>query len=274
MAKKSANSGLDIFTYDSALKFILDFIEMKGHGYKAEISRATECQSAYVSRVLSEKAYFSLEQSERLARLFLLNDLEERFFLTLSQRDRAGTKELKSYFNKLLKELRDSRKNLKARVKAPSEIDENDRHVYYGSWLYGAVYVMTSIPKYQSTEALSAALGVPAKKIITVLEFLVSIGLVKQQNQKYVIAAGSIHLGKESPLISKHHVNWRTRALNSIDQAHPEDLHYSLVMALSHDDLETIKGRIVDMIEETNKILGPSKEEEVQVLCIDLFGLR
>ncbi len=103
------NSVLDVFKYHSSMHYVRDFIQVKGHGYKSAMARAMACQSAYVSRVLKDQASFSLEQAERLNRLFSHSRLEAKYFLTLVSRDRAGTPELKNFYEEVLRELHSTR---------------------------------------------------------------------------------------------------------------------------------------------------------------------
>jgi uncharacterized protein (TIGR02147 family) len=273
MANKNKDKEIKVFNYDSALSYIQARIEEKGHGYKAIVAKAVNCQSAYVSRVLSGQAYFSLEQAERLSDLFNHSETEAHYFLSLLQRDRAGTPELHKYFDKIIDGLKAARSNIKNRVPTASEISDEERHKYYSSWMFGAVYVMTSIPEYQSPLAIAERLSVPRKKVLEILEFLVSIGLVKEEQGRYLITGSNLHLAKDSPYITKHHLNWRIKALSSVEINNPEDLHYSVVMSVSKKDQAIIKAKLIDLIGEMHLILPDSKEEGAQVLCLDLFDL-
>jgi uncharacterized protein (TIGR02147 family) len=273
MAKNNNDKEIQVFNFDSAIDYIQARIEEKGHGYKAVVAKAVNCQSAYVSRVLSGQAHFSLEQAERLSDLFSHGEPEAHYFLTLLQRDRAGTRELRKYFEKIIDGLKAARANIKNRVPTISEISDEERRTYYSSWMFGAVYVMTSIPEFQAPLAIAERLSVPRKKVLEILEFLVSIGLVKQEQGRYAVTGSNLHLAKDSPYITKHHLNWRIKALSAVEINNPEDLHYSVVMSLSKNDQGLIKAKLIDMIEEMHLILPDSKEEGAQVLCLDLFNL-
>jgi uncharacterized protein (TIGR02147 family) len=273
MATKNPTDALSVFNFESSLPYLKKKVDGQGHGFKSAVAKASGCQSAYVSRVLNGLAFFSLEQAEKVSQLFLHTEAENHYFLTLVQKDRAGTPELRAYFEKQLHSLREERLNLKERIQVTSEITEQDRHIYYSSWIYSAVYVMTSVPKYQDIQSLSKALQVTPQKVLAALDFLTSIGLVRQDQGKFKIASGSIHLGKDSPHAIQYHLNWRLKTMELIEQQQDEELHYSLVMSLSKRDIQILKTKIVDLIEEVNQVLGPSKEEEAQVLCIDFFNL-
>lgn len=99
------NMTLDVFKYHSAMHYIREIIDFRGHGFKSAMARAMACQSAYVSRVLKDQASFSLEQAERLSRLFNHSPIESKYFLTLVLRDRSGTPELRGFFEAELKQL-------------------------------------------------------------------------------------------------------------------------------------------------------------------------
>jgi uncharacterized protein (TIGR02147 family) len=266
-------SEISVFDYDDSLQYIKDVIESQGYGYKAKLSEAIQCQSAYVSRVLGGLASFSLEQSERLNHFFAHSNAESDYFLTLSMRDRAGTAELKNYFNSTLQKLKKQRLDLKNHVAVSSEISERDRHVYFSSWIYGAIYVLTSIPEFQTIEAMSKRLRIPQKKMLAALDFLTGVGLVKKENSRYILSNSGMHIGSDNTLVTRHHLNWRTKALAAVEANKPEELHYSVAISVSEKDAEIIKEKLVNVMAEIQQILEPSKEEVAKVITLDFFDL-
>lgn len=118
----------------------------------------------------------------------------------------------------------------------------------------------------------SRHLGLSAKKVKEVLDFLVSLGLARQSALgRFEIGPTRLHLERDSPLISKHHTNWRMHAIRSLERAFDEDLHYSVVAGISDEDLLKIKAMTVDFIQEVMKVVHASKDEGVHCLAIDFF---
>ena len=107
-----------------------------------------------------------------------------------------------------------------------------------------------------------------------ILEFLVSLGLAIQKGNHYEVGASRVHLGGDSPMISKHHINWRLQAIQSLERENREvDLHYSSVISISKEDTLKIKSLLVDSIEKTKAVIKESKEEELHSFCLDFFKI-
>jgi hypothetical protein len=53
--------------------------------------------------------------------------------------------------------------------------------------------------------------------------------------------------------------------------ADPESVHYTVVQSLSKVDFERVKQRLLELIQETARISGPSKEEKLMCLACDFF---
>ena len=145
---------------------------------------------------------------------------------------------------------------------------------YYSSWHYSAIHVATSVPEFQTRDAIASALGLAPGLVSQALEFLIEWGLVAEKKGRFVIGPVRMHLGAESPMISKLHANWRLQALQSFD--HPatepaEDLHYSTVLTLSRADVLRVREALLRAVDETEKIFRPSPEEVVYCVGIDWF---
>lgn len=63
------------------------------------------------------------------------------------------------------------------------------------------------------------------------------------------------------------------QAIVSLDQQRANDLHYSLIMSLSEEAAEKIKGAFLQTIHEIEPILKAAKDETVYALNLDLFNL-
>lgn len=249
----------------------------KNRGMKSSLATAAGCQPAYLSRVFSGAAHLSLEQAEGISSYLGHSQDEERMFLTLLQYNRAGTKRLRDYFDRELVELRRARNILEVRFKVGNALSTADQQTYYSSWLYVAAHVLVSIPSLQTKEALSNHLGIPLRKIGEVLEFLAGTGLVEERDRRYTMGKTRVHLGNGSPLIGKHHVNWRIQAMRSLDRDSSrqdnEDLHYSSIVSLSAVDFTRLKSRLIEVIEEFNSVVKDSPEEAGACLALDFFGI-
>jgi len=264
----------EIFSYQDYKIYLTELISARpqgGRGMRTGMAHAMNCQTAYISQVLNGLAHFSLEQGERLNRFLGHTDEESHYFLLLVQYVRAGTRQLKSYFFRQMGQVRKDRLVLKTRLEVKESLSERDQVTYYSAWYYSVVHVMLSIAEFQDKEAICAYLGLPLQQVSNILDFLVSVGLAEHEGGKYSIGQNRIHLGNDSPLVSKHHTNWRIRAIDSLDRHVDENLHYSSVVTLSREDVDRIKSVLVGQIQDVKSIVKESEEEEVYSYCLDFF---
>ena len=134
---------------------------------------------------------------------------------------------------------------------------------------------MLTVPEFQSKEAISKRLGISASVSAEILTFLTSIGLAKQHHGRFITGESQIFLGSDSPLISKHHINWRLQAIRAVEKDRAaDDLHYSSVWSISERDFLKIKAQLVKYLDETRTVLKESKEEDVVCLSLDFFKLK
>ena len=240
------------------------------------IATKIKCQVSHISQVLNgSKSQLTLEQAEGLNEFFGHTPEESFYFLLLVQYSRAGTPALKSRMKNQILELQEKRSILKDRFQIKS-LSREHQIEFYSSWLYGAVHVLLTIPEYQSKEKISRYLEISLKKITHILQFLVSIGLAEQVGTNlYKVGRERIHLGSDSPLISKFHTNWRMKAIQAMDQeSFSTNLHYSSVISLSAEDFSKLKSQLINMIEEAKKIIRESPAEELGVFNVDFFKMK
>ncbi len=264
----------EIFAYRNYKKYLLDFIKAQpsqGHGQRLRLAKFVQCQVGYVSQVLNGSAHFSLEQAERVNRFLKHSQEESHYFLLLVQAARAGTEELKEYFHSLLEQVSENRLLLKNRLKTNQPLNELNQAKYYSSWYYAAVHILLAIPHYRRRPAIAQRLQLDPEKVNEILDFLQEAGLVTREGSEYKINTGPIHLGADSPLISKHHLNWRMHAMRALERAGKQDLHYSSVLSLGKADFQRIRERLVKEIEEIRKIVRDSPEEDLYVITLDWY---
>ncbi|MCB0369293.1 MAG: TIGR02147 family protein, partial [Bdellovibrionales bacterium] len=243
-------------------------------GLKTKAAAAMGCHTTLLSQVLHSRGELNLEQAEKLSRFLGHLDEESHYFILLVQKERAGTRPLKSYFQKQLDQILESRLNLKKRVGVTQEVLKEHEQRYYSSWIYSAVHIALSIPELRTVTLIAKRLLCPEEQVITAINFLLEAGLAIRKSDAYHIGPRHIHLGKESPSIRSHHRNWRLKAVESLNfdrNIETYDLHYSSVVSLSVDDISRIKDRLIAELKQLNKVIQDSKEEELYALNFDFF---
>lgn len=265
----------NIFEYNDYKDYLRTSLggEKKRTGLRAKAATAMGCQTAYLSQVLNGSAHISLEQGEKLNHHLGHSKEASHYFYLLIQRGRAGTPQLQAYFDEHIREIQSKRLDIKSRVVVNQEILPADQNKYYSRWYYLAIHVALSVPQLRTVAALVRHLALPKELVQEVLSFLVYTGLAKETKGVYSIGSGHIHLGRDSENILKHHSNWRIKALESLDLEKESELHYSVVYSLAKKDALKIKDRIIEVVQENLKTVGPSQEEVLYCNTIDFFEI-
>lgn len=265
----------DVFDYSDYKAYLSASLHSKGidRGRKTAAAKATKIQATYLSQILNGHAHLSLEQADLMNSFLLHTEEESHFFLLLVQSNKAGTKKLKDYFDKQLSEIKKKRMVVAERVGDTYALTETEKQTYYSSWIYAAVHIAATIPELQSRKKLAEHLNLKAERLNEVLHFLSSAQLVLLQGDSVKPGPSLIHLSHNSPNIYKHHTNWRNQAIESLERETPLDLHYSLVLSLSENDLEKVKAIFLQAIENMATIVRPSKEEKLYALNVDFFNM-
>lgn len=242
-------------------------------GLRKKLAAAIPVHTTFVSQVLKGRNEFSLEQGEAINSFLNHSESEGEFFLLLISKDRAGHEKLKSRFQNKINEIRETRMNIKNRIEDSSSISTKDREKFYSSFIYGAVHVLSAIPGYQSLKSLSTALNIPISKLKEIIEFMVRLGLLKEDQEKIISSSNHVHLENTSELVLKHHSNWRYHAISKMQFLDKNDLHYSACVSLSQNDVRRIKELILENLKKNIEIISSSKEETAYVFNFDFYKL-
>jgi uncharacterized protein (TIGR02147 family) len=242
-------------------------------GLRLALAKALQVQPAMISQVLKGHSHLSLEQAERANRFFGHSEEESEFFFLLVQKARAGTRELEKYFAGKIEELLRKRQEVVHRLGKRASLTKEEQSLYYSSWHFAAFHIAISVPALRSREALAAYFRLPPAKVAEVLERLCAMGLVTEKDGLYTYASENLRLGRDSHNILKHHANWRQQAMQALDRERAEDLHYSAVLSLSQEAQRKIKDLLLEGLKAQLALSEASPEEDVAVLCIDLFSL-
>ncbi|MGE0525996.1 MAG: TIGR02147 family protein [Bdellovibrionales bacterium] len=253
-----------------------DFLrrEIGGRGERGLLTRLADqaqCQRSHVSRVLSGKLHFTMDQAFRISRYLGLGDEESHYFMKLVEYARCGDLEYRQSLARELSRLKKEHENLAKRIKDPSLQEYKLQTTYYSQWFWSAVHIAVSIPELQKASALADRLKLPLALVESILRDLEKFNLVRHERGKWFIDSGSIHLPKDSPLNSIQHSNWRARAVQATQNPDDTGVHYTVVQSISRSDFEKIRQLVLKMIDDYAKIARPSKEEELVCFLCDFF---
>ena len=262
----------EVFEFRNYKEFLKEVLKLKGRGSQGRMAQAIGVQSGFLSQVLGGDAHLSLEQGESLNRVLGHGSLESRFFLLLISLARAGSMELKKRFEDEVQNLLRHRLDLKTRFDIKKVLDTEAQSIYYSAWYYAAIHVAVSIPKLRKEEAIAEHFSLSLQRVREVLQWLASVGLVVKKSDGYRQGVTRLFLGNDSPWIHRHHANWRSQSMMSMDNHHEnENTHFSAVVSLSHEDFVKIQEMLVKSVDAARSKIRESPEELVACLNLDFF---
>ncbi|MBY0452131.1 MAG: DUF4423 domain-containing protein, partial [Bdellovibrionaceae bacterium] len=168
-------------------------------------------------------------------------------------------------------EIKTTRFNLKERLKNIEQISQQQMDQYYSTWIYTAVHMALALPQLQDAGAVAKCFNIPLELSQEIILFLEDSGLVEKVKGRYEFTKMHIHLDRNSNFIQRHHINWRSQSLQSVEKNLKEDLHLSTLFAIQKSDFNKIKDLFIKTIDASNEIIRPSEPEEVYAITLDLF---
>lgn len=262
-----------VFEYKRFTLYLNDLANSKGPrgGVKQELAEVMGVHPAYLSRVLSGKAQLNLEQIERAASHFALDEDGKRYLLFLLEEERAGTQSLKKFFENERTKILEKRLNIKERIHRSRQITIAEQSQYYSTWIYSALHVVACIPGFDDSKKIAGYLGVTEQTVKEGLEFLERIQIVRWEKGRWIAGERHLHLDKTSPFIKQHHTNWKMRSILALDKQRPTDIRYSGAFAMSLADAETLREIILRHLKDYLERVRNSTEEKAYAFSFDFY---
>jgi uncharacterized protein (TIGR02147 family) len=265
---------MSVFKYKHYKSYFLDVIKAKGSSGRGEYRRIAEYLGVHptlISQILSGEKDFSPEQVLNLAKHYGLGKAEGRYLVILVEIERSGSKDLRDQFIEMRDEMQKQSLQLSKRLTTEKTLSDYEKSVFYSSWVYSAVHLMTTLEKPIDFEFICQRLRISSERAREVLDFLKRNGLVSEENGKLLSGPTSTHLPKGSPFLIKHHTNWRVRALEKSENLGDEELMYSVNVSLSKKDFQKLREEMVVFIREFLKTVHESPAEDLAQLNLDFF---
>ncbi len=265
---------MEIYKFSDYKLFIRHQIkgEKQPRGYRSKLAAAAQCQKSYISQVLNSGAHLSCEQAIGLSLFWKLSELETEYLLELVNLEKASFGPLRARIERRLKGIKNIAEDAQMQGQKRVFSQESDRALYYSSWYYCAIHILTSIPGFQAVEAIASRLELSKSVVQEVLKDLSRMKLVTSHGSgKWVNIPGGLHNPPGTLISGIHHQNWRQRAMLSYFQSKEEHLHYTDVHSVSRLDYKMLRDFFFDKINEFRSVVKPSSEEEMACLCIDYF---
>lgn len=246
----------------------------KGRGEMKIIADLLSIPTSVWSQMLSGSREMNEDQAFLVSDYFGFADLEREYFLCLVQIERAAHHVYKSHLKQKLAALKEQSSNLSKRLKYEKVLDEKSQAEFYSSWIYAAVSLFCGIGTGKKLEEIITEFSLERERAIHVVNFLLSVGLLILENGLYKEGTVSTFVDRNSPYVSKHHTNWRIRAIEKTSNLKPTDFMYTSPMSLSQKDFEYLREKMANVVKEVSERVRDSKSEVVACFNLDFFKMK
>lgn len=261
-----------LYNYTNYKDFINDWIKSLpkgGRGKYLEIATELNAHTTLISQIFKGERDLSMEQAFQLSDYLGLNKLETDYFLLLVSKDRSANFQLKEYYQLKIKDLQIELQDMKSRIKAKKVLLETDKALFYSNWFYSAIRIATSIEGIDTPNKIAEFINLPHKAVNQVIEFLLSVSLLFEEEGKLKIGPAITHLEAKSPLIARHHANWRVKAMERHPRLSDSEFCFSAPLTIADKDASKVRLILKDAIEQISEIVKQSEDID-QVYCVNI----
>ena len=263
-----------VFDSDDYKSFLKEWISERPKGGRGEARRMAEklgVSTTLISQILNGDKHFTLEAASDLCDHLGLSEQETDHFLLLIDYARAGSHGLRKRLKRRIDLSRETARKIKERFREERSLTDAEAAIYYSHWVYtGVTHLIATEPRL-TIDDISARLQVPKHMIHKVMSFLLDQGILVNDSGAMDIGTKVTVIGADSPLVVKHHQNWRLQAFNRMPFAKDSDLFITVPMSVSAEVADRIRQDLPAYFEKLAKWVGPSKSEVVRCLNIDWF---
>ena len=243
----------------------------KGRGQISKLSHHLGVNSTLVSQVLSGTRKLTEDQAYGVTEYFSFGQNQSYYFILLVQIERSGSPKFRNVLYRQIERLRLEVAELKGRVDPAKKLSFEEQAVFYSHWAYSAVRNLVAIEDENNIYKISERLGLSSSFVGTVVDQLLKYGLIVEEGGRLLKGPSSTYVPPESPLSIRHHQNWRQLSAHKVTQRKKSDFYFTAPLTISQLDRERIRQKIIDLVDETYKIVSESPSEEFLCLNIDLF---
>ncbi len=263
-----------IYHFNAYKEYVNSWIEQqpnKGHGEYRRLALALNISTTMISQIFKGDKDISMELACELTEYLHLSDDESDFFLLLVEHSKAGSYKLKARIQRQIKDRQEKAKKLENRLKKEQSLDDHEKALYYSTWIYPAIRILSDIPEVNTVDEISSRLQIPKNQIIRILDFMIEKKLVVERGAKLHMGPTHLYLPPQDPMAIRNLQNWRQLAFQKMNFQTDETFFYSGQYALSREVAEIIRRTLPDFIEDILSQVKPSPSETTRCLNIDYF---
>ncbi len=242
-----------------------------GHGEYRRISEHLQVSTTMVSQVFKGEKHLSPEMGAELCDYLNLSEEESEYLLLILDYQKAGSYKLQQRLKRQLVKRQERAQKLENRIKKDLDLSEENKAVFYSSWIYSGVRLLSDIADCNNSLEIAKRLHLEKNLVEKVIDFLVDHKLCIKQSGRLKMGPTSTHLGTSSLLLSKHHQNWRLQGFNKMILNDNSNLFFTGPMVLSQEVADEIRRQLPEIIQQILAKVHPSKSEVVRCLNLDWY---
>ena len=266
-----------IFDYLEYKEYFQDYLSTmpkSGRGQYKKLAEFLRVSTVSVSQIFRGERHLTSEQAYLVTKFIELDNYETTYFLHMLDYAKASHFELKEFYKLRLDKVREEAIRVKGRISKFKELKDSDKAIFYSDASFSKVRLASSLEGINNIDDLSKYLNIPSSKISSIVDFLLEKGLCKLKKDQLHINTQHTLLTADSPFVKNHHVNWR---VNSIEKAsdlnRKNEVMFTLPMSLSEKAYDELHKLILKTIKDTYDVVGPSEDECLAYLGIDLYKI-
>ena len=265
---------MNIFDFKNYKHFVISWVKSQprsGYGQYKKISDCLGISSVATSQIFKGDRDLTEEQALELSEFLGLLDSESQYFSLLVRHSRASTYRLKNQLKRQIEKAIQDSKILANRFDEELALTEYDKAIFYSTWEYSAIRLSFDIPSVRTVHEVAAKTGIELQKAKMITEFLLEKGLLKQSGEGIQMGPKVVFLNKDSPLIVSRQRAWRSRAAYEMESDNEDNFFYTCPYVASKKTLQSLRAKILKLVEESFTEVKPSQSEELFCMNIDWF---
>jgi uncharacterized protein (TIGR02147 family) len=267
---------VNIFAYTSYREIFQHWLAERpngGRGSGSKLAAHLKVSTVLVSQVLRGTRTLQLDHAFGVAEYMGLTAQETEYFMLLVQHEHAGTLTYRAYLKGKIEQKRSVAKEVQSRVARDIQLSEEIRARFYSHWHYSAIRLLTDIPATQTPASIARRLNLEMSRVNEILAFLEANKLCTHHAGRFKMAVKSTHLESSSPWIYSRQLQWRQKAIQSMERTDPRSIYYTGPMVLSQEDAAWVREKLLEAIREITERARDSKSEALTCLNIDWFAV-
>lgn len=246
----------------------------EARGRRKLLSERIGCQTSFVSQVLTDRAHFPEEMLFEIAQFLKLNALETEYLFLIYAHERAAANRYKNFLRKKIDQFRKERSRIEGEIaeretSQPATIETPSEDWIASQWTHTSVRVALLLPELKTAAAIASKLLLSQAHVQQILEDLLHAGFIQSEKNEYRVAEKRFHLSRRSKLAPMAHLAYRAEMARHVVKSDLENFHFAAVYALSKKDVERVREIVEDATVRVEKLIAPSAEEALAMLCID-----